>query len=72
MAKTTLLDVVLDALNNAGISYQVLQGKHYKVRFLLNGKTETIVVARTASDHRAIKNTRALIKRTLNNPKKGG
>lgn len=66
MARDTVLDVVERELAEAGIAYTVIDNsKHYKVLFNIAGKPLMIVVARTASDHRAAQNMRSLVRRTI-------
>lgn len=65
MAKETPVTAVLAELAAAGVEHRVDQGKHYKVRFWVAGRQYTYVVARTASDHRAMKNAQMGVRRIL-------
>lgn len=65
MAKQTPIAAVLAELVSAGVEHRVDQGKHYKVRFWVDGHQYTYTVARSASDHRAIQNCRTGVRRIL-------
>lgn len=60
------LDATKRELLEAGIAFRVEDtGKHYKVRFRVNGRGCTIVCSRTSSDRRAGLNARLLVRRKL-------
>jgi hypothetical protein len=65
MQKNRSLDAVTYELRAAGISYQIEQGKHLKIKWSMNGRNETYVVPRSSGDHRGHKNARAEIRRKL-------
>lgn len=65
MAKETPVTAVIAELSAVGVEHRIDQGKHYKVRFWVKGHQYTYVVARTASDHRALKNARTGVRRIL-------
>lgn len=53
-------------LENQGVEAEVLKGKHYKIRFYVEGNKCTYTVPRTSGDgRRALKNARAGIRRLL-------
>jgi hypothetical protein len=60
------LDAVTDVLDDAGIKYQIEQGKHMKVLWTLNGRRMTSVVPTSTGDrwHGPIK-ARADVRRIL-------
>jgi hypothetical protein len=61
------LDVVKTELENNGVRFSIDDqgGPHIKVRWWHRGKPRVIVCGRSASDHRAAANNRALVRRTL-------
>lgn len=63
--KDTPLDAVLDELGAAGVPARVEGGRHWKVKFEVDGEPYLVVVARTTSDHRAALNERARVRRIL-------
>jgi hypothetical protein len=65
MGRNECLDIVIDELNAAGFDFDIRQGRHHKVVFVLGGKRRIIVASRTPSDHRAATNTRAFVRRVL-------
>ena len=66
MARDNVLAVAEAELEAHGIRYEVRsEGKHYKIRFTVAARNYLIVVSRTSSDHRALQNTRALVRRTI-------
>jgi len=67
MAKETPVTAVIAELTAAGVEHRIDQGKHYKVRFWVNDRQYTYVVARTASDRRAMQNARTGVRRILRN-----
>lgn len=61
-----ILDSTLIALKDRGIVPEVVEGKHIKVRWAVNGgETRTLVVPRSASDFRAARNSKAELARLL-------
>jgi hypothetical protein len=64
MRGNTCLTAVLAELNAAGVSYAVTRGKHWHVTAAELGQ-RAIVVAVSASDHRAALNARAFVRRML-------
>lgn len=66
MAKLVTIDVVIAEIRAAGLEPQVQRGgKHYKASFTVKGKRFTYIVPCTASDHRAVLNCRAGIRRMI-------
>lgn len=66
MARDTVLAAAESELQAAGIRYSVVSsGKHHKVLFNVAGKPCMVVLAKTTSDHRAHKNARSLVRRTI-------
>jgi hypothetical protein len=59
------LDAVTAELDAVGIGWDIRECRHYKVAFVLKGKSQTIVVPRTPSDYRAPKAARAFVRRVL-------
>ena len=59
------LEVTCAELDAAGIRYRVEPGKHYKVRFTVCGRGCLVVVSRTTGDHRAARNARQAVRRTI-------
>ena len=66
MAKLVIIDIVVAEIRVAGFQPTVRRGgKHYKASFTCKGKPYTYVVPCTASDHRAVLNCRAGIRRMI-------
>lgn len=66
MAKTTIVDIVIAEVVACGLTPEVKHGgKHPKVRFYLEGRRYTYVVPGSTSDHRAVLNCRAGVRRLL-------
>jgi hypothetical protein len=57
------LDVVIDELERAGVSYQIERNKHTNVRFLLNGRAAMYVVAVSTANWDAHRIARSEIRR---------
>jgi hypothetical protein len=59
-----LLDDALTTLKAHGFKPRIVQGKHYKIRWDANGRTQTFIVARSPSNsYRAIHQSRATLRR---------
>lgn len=66
MAKIVIIDIVVAKIRAAGLQPTVQRGgKHYKAGFIVNGRPFTYTVPCTTSDHRAILNCRAGIRRMI-------
>lgn len=64
--RNEVLEAVTNELHAVNADYLVNHaGKHLHVRFKINGESKCQVIPKTASDWRAAKNARALMRRTL-------
>jgi hypothetical protein len=59
------LQRVLRELDGRGVSYDVVQNGHYKVRFVINGRPTHMTVSTSPSDHRARQNAVKRVRRLL-------
>jgi hypothetical protein len=56
---------VTGTLDDAGVPYSIVYGKHLRVQSIAAGQKRMVVAARSGSDWRADKNNRALVRRLL-------
>ena len=60
-----LVDEAVTLLIERGVKPVVKQGRHYKVQWMDSGHRRLLVIARTPSDFRAMRNNRAILRRLL-------
>ncbi len=63
---STTLDATVKELKEAGIVHTVEKGRrHYKVRFVVRGKSCMVTCSVSSSDHRAALNARLQVRREI-------
>jgi len=62
MRRNDTLKLATDMLRRNRIEYRIVQGRHIKLRFQHHGHQQ-MIIPRTPSDWRAIKNMRANLRR---------
>ena len=63
---STTLEATVKELKEAGIAHTVEKGRrHYKVRFVVRGKSCRVTCSVSSSDHRAALNARLQVRREI-------
>lgn len=65
MRRNDCLEATTAELMAAGVPYRVERGRHLKVCFHYNGRSQTVTVSRTASNRNAGARARSLVRRIL-------
>jgi hypothetical protein len=66
MSKSDLLEDALETLRQQGVTAEVEQGLHFKVRFInALGSSCCLIVSRTPSDRLSLQNNRSVLRRLL-------
>jgi hypothetical protein len=62
-----MVDEAVTLLIERGFKPVIKQGRHYKVQWMDNGNRRMLVIARSPSDFRAVRNNRAVLRRLIRN-----